>query len=137
MTDKQIKEELKQVATNLGNIEFTVEDELKFCKEVLKRKEQECERLKREAELLKQYKGSKQASYERMQIEWNKAVSQNRDLLKQVGDWQDKYNQLKTENKQAEQKLERIKEICKNGAYDKFNMPLDELSVILKIIDEV
>ena len=46
MTDKQIKEELKQVATNLGNIEFTVEDELKFCKEVLKRKEQECEWLK-------------------------------------------------------------------------------------------
>lgn len=45
MTDKQIKEELKQVATNLGNIEFTVEDELKFCKEVLKRKEQECKKL--------------------------------------------------------------------------------------------
>lgn len=46
MTDKQKKEEIKQVVTNLGNIEFTVEDELKFCKEVLKRKEQECERLK-------------------------------------------------------------------------------------------
>lgn len=45
MTDKQKKEELKQVVTNLGNIEFTVEDELKFCKEVLKRKEQECEKL--------------------------------------------------------------------------------------------
>ena len=48
MTDKQIKEELKQVVTNLGNIKFTVEDELKFCKEVLKRKEQECEELKKE-----------------------------------------------------------------------------------------
>ena len=46
--DKQIKEELKQVVTNLGNIEFTVEDELKFCKEVLKRKEQECEELKKQ-----------------------------------------------------------------------------------------
>ena len=47
MTDKQIKEEIKQVVTNLYNIEFTVEDELKFCKEVLKRKEQECEELKK------------------------------------------------------------------------------------------
>ena len=45
MTDKQIKEKIKQVVTNLGNIEFTVENELKFCKEVLKRKEQECETL--------------------------------------------------------------------------------------------
>ena len=47
MTDKQIKEEIKQVVTNLGNIKFTVEDELEFCKKVLKRKEQECERLNR------------------------------------------------------------------------------------------
>ncbi len=46
MTYKQKKEEIKQVVTNLGNIEFTVEDELKFCKEVLKRKEQECEEWK-------------------------------------------------------------------------------------------
>lgn len=58
MTDKQIKEEIKQVVTNLGNIEFTVEDELEFCKEVLKRKEQECEELKKTLDdLLKvQYK---------------------------------------------------------------------------------
>lgn len=46
MTDKNIKEEIKQVVTNLGNIEFTVEDELKFCKEVLKRKEQKLERIR-------------------------------------------------------------------------------------------
>ena len=44
--NKQIKKEIKQVVTNLGNTEFTVEDELKFCKEILKRKEQECEKLK-------------------------------------------------------------------------------------------
>lgn len=50
MTNKQIKEEIKQVVTNLGNIKFTIEDELKFCKEVLKQKEQECEMLKIEAE---------------------------------------------------------------------------------------
>ena len=47
MTDKQIKEKIKQVVTNLGNIKFTVEDELEFCKQVLKRKEQECEELKK------------------------------------------------------------------------------------------
>ena len=46
MTDKKIKEEIKQVVTNLCNIEFTVEDGLKFCKEILKRKEQECKNLK-------------------------------------------------------------------------------------------
>ena len=70
----------------------------------LTRKTQECEELKKVVELLKQYKGSKQASYERMQIEWNKAVLQNRDLLKQVEDWQDKYNQLKTENEELNKK---------------------------------
>ena len=48
MTYKQIQEEIKQVVTNLSKIKFTVEDELKFCKEVLKRKEQECEELKKE-----------------------------------------------------------------------------------------
>ena len=46
MTDKNIKEEINQVVTNLGNIEFTVEDDLKFCKEVLKRKEQKLERIR-------------------------------------------------------------------------------------------
>lgn len=48
MTDKQIKEDIKQVVTNLGNIKFTVEDELEFCKEVLKRKEQEYKELRKE-----------------------------------------------------------------------------------------
>ena len=61
------------------------------------RKEKECEELKEEVNLLRQYKGSKQASYENMQVEKNKAVSQNQDLLKQVEGWQEKYNKLKAE----------------------------------------
>lgn len=52
MTNKQIKEELKQVVKNLCNIEFTVEDELKLYKEALKRKEQECEKLKAKIEYI-------------------------------------------------------------------------------------
>lgn len=83
MTDKQIKEELKQVVTNLGNIEFTVEDELNFCKEVLKRKEQECEKWK---------------------SNFNDKVSVIEGLLKQL-------DQLKALKEQAEQKLEKIKPI--------------------------
>lgn len=63
----------------------------------LQRKAQECEELKEEVDLLRQYKGSKQASYESMQAEWNNAVSQNRDLLKQVEKWQEKYNKLEAE----------------------------------------
>ncbi len=39
----------------------------------LKRKEQECEKLKKENEILQQYRGSKQASYEAMQKLWNEA----------------------------------------------------------------
>lgn len=53
MTDKQKKEEIKQVVTNLGNIKFTVEDELKFCKEVLKRKEQKCDQYKQALQEIK------------------------------------------------------------------------------------
>ncbi len=63
----------------------------------LQRKEKKCEELKEEINLLRQYKGSKQASYESMQAEWNNAVSQNRDLLKQVEKWQEKYNKLEAE----------------------------------------
>lgn len=74
MTDKQIKEEIKQVVTNLGNIEFTVEDELKFCKEVLKRKEQECEELKAELEL---FKTSNQTTIDQLKAE-------NEELKKQL-----------------------------------------------------
>lgn len=78
------------------------------------RKEKECEELKEEVNLLRQYKGSKQASYENMQVEKNKAVSQNRDLLKQVEGWQEKYNKLEAER-------DKIKAIGDNY-FDEFEM---------------
>ena len=40
----------------------------------------ELDQLKAENETLKQYKASKQASYESMQREWNQAVNKNREL---------------------------------------------------------
>lgn len=33
--------------------------------------------------------------------------------------------------------LEEIEEVCKNGVYDEFEMPLDECSIILNIINKV
>ena len=51
MSNEELKKEIKQVVTKLGNIKFTIEDELEFCKQVLKRKEQECEYWKHQAEL--------------------------------------------------------------------------------------
>ena len=58
----------------------------------------ENEKLDKEVKLLRQYKCSKQASYESMQVERNKAVSRNQDLLKQVEKWQEKCNKLEAEN---------------------------------------
>lgn len=39
------------------------------------------------------------------------------------------------ENSKLKQALEKIEEVCKNGAYDEFKMPLDENSIILDIIN--
>lgn len=46
------------------------------------------------------------------------------------------WQKYKLRMEQAEQKLKRIRDICINGVYDEFHMPLDENSVILQIIDE-
>lgn len=43
-----------------------------------------------------------------------------------------KYN----ENARYRKALEEIEEICKNGVYDEFNMPLDECDFILDIINK-
>jgi chromosome segregation ATPase len=87
-------------------------DHIKRLEEELKAKEQECEELKEklikwlgkegitqsekefyeeqldqlkaENETLKQYKSSKQASYESMQREWNNAVNENRELKTEI-----------------------------------------------------
>lgn len=89
-------------------------DVAKIITEYAAHKEKECEELKEEVNLLRQYKGSKQASYENMQVEKNKAVSQNQDLLKQVERWQEKYNKLQAER-------DKIKAIGDNY-FDEFEM---------------
>ena len=106
MTDKQIEKEIKQVVTNLGNIEFTVEDELNFCKEVLKRKEQE---------------------YEELRKYHNKCCEEN---AKKLEEWLEQYNQVSKDfyngkycNKEncnllkaKEQECEELKETLKTKA---------------------
>lgn len=108
MTDKQIiggRGSAKSYTT-LNTIEVMLENEK--LEEALKVKEQECEelktkllnwlgkeglrqsdkefyeeqldQLKAENEVLKQYKASKQASYESMQRQWNEAINKNRKL---------------------------------------------------------
>ena len=57
------------------------------------------QRLKAENEKLKQYKQSKQASYETMQTEWNKAINESRDV--------------KAENEKYKQALEEVRELAK------------------------
>lgn len=122
MTDKQIiidkpKENKCKFISTTGQCLSPINKSAKYCNEIpeewcyykqLKRKEQECEELKKlnehteielesyfifeedvnkqldqlkaENETLKQYKASKQASYESMQREWNNAVNENREL---------------------------------------------------------
>ena len=46
--------------------------------------EQQLDQLKAENETLKQYKASKQASYESIQREWNQAVNENRELKAEI-----------------------------------------------------
>ena len=67
---------------------------VKCLEQKLQCKEQECEQQKVENETLKQYKGSKQASYETMQNEWNKAVNANRQLKKENEDLKNAYTRL-------------------------------------------
>ena len=89
----------------------------------LKRKEQECERLKNErtVDLVKQLDQLK-AENERLE-----AHSATLDAVIETGRIQ--YKALK-------QTLTEIKEIAKNGCYDDCGMPLDELSIILQKISE-
>jgi chromosome segregation ATPase len=133
----------------------TVNEQLDQLKEQLKRKEKEYEELKEgimpfmngdycvnvcrvkqqfnqlkaEVELLRQYKGSKQASYESMQTEWNKAVSQNQDLLKQNEQWQKKYELLMIKGKEGISK--------RDWAYEQRKKKYDQLKAKLIEIKEI
>ena len=86
--------------------------------------DEQIDKMQDEIHLLQQYKKSKQASYESMQIEWNKAVSQNQDLLKQNENWQKEYWKLEQGNDFLAEKnsrlmscLTEIKEIAESITY--------------------
>ena len=79
-------------------------DEIKNCP--IKENYKQLVHKEKECNLLRQYKGSKQASYESMQIEWNKAVSRNKDLLGQIEKWQELVTELETENEKLKKKKE-------------------------------
>ena len=48
-----------------------------------------------------------------------------------------KYVRKEQECERLKQTLAEIKEVAKNGCYDEYGMPLDELSIILQKISEV
>lgn len=126
MTDKQIKEEIKQVVTNLGNIEFTVEDELKFCKEVLKRKEQEFDQLKVENEKLTKERDEALDLYNRYEHKFNcpfyfkhtaSCIGRKDDFFKHefCKDYPNCWiKELVRDKRKYKQALQEIKEIAEN-----------------------
>ena len=110
----------------------------------------ENEKLDKEVKLLRQYKCSKQASYESMQVERNKAVSRNQDLLKQVEKWQEKCNKLEAENEKLkhdngyevgalEKTIDNLKaenEDLKKQVNDLLNKPEIQDNILWKIDNE-
>lgn len=130
----------------------------------LKEKEQECERLKEENEKLAikcmqndevntffntPIEGwsdnpcdiceSKQ-EYEKLQQEKDQIKKylgiSHKTILERLEELQDFKDKDTTKLLKYEQTLDEIEEICKNGVYDEFRMPLDECSVILNIINK-
>lgn len=130
-------EVLAKIANKLGMNTGIIENNELFCK--IDQLKVENEKLDKEVKLLRQYKCSKQASYESMQVERNKAVSRNQDLLKQVEKWQEKCNKLETENEKLkhdngyevgalEKTIDNL--IAENG---KLKQTLTEIKEIAKI----
>lgn len=72
----------------------------------------------------------------------NEKLRESRDYYKQIVEGcpeicDNGFCQIDHHNKELKQVLNRIKEIAQNGCYDDCGMPLDELSIILKIIEEI
>ena len=125
----KIKNQRKEI-----NIRLEQLDQLKAKLELFKKSNiTTIDQLKAEIETLKQYKASKQASYESMQREWDEAVNENRDLKGKVNEleeelqfakdgeqeWLKQYKlaqeqRVKTdvENNKYKQALEEIKEVA-------------------------
>ncbi len=161
MIDKKekIEKEIKEMIPKLANIEFTKDDELEFCKKVLKdtrqqlaRKTQECEELKsvldswmskceRETRIKELYQdGLDQLKAEN---EIYKNMLDNPEVHVALTDVRtgerDLWQKYKPRMEQAEQKLERIRKYFKNKDISQtslFNINYIEQD-ILQIIDEV
>lgn len=75
------------------------------------------------------------------QSDLNKEINQYKiKIMQLIGIIQDLKECVRVRDKDnAELKLalKQIKEICENGVYDEYRMPLDEFPFILDIIDEV
>lgn len=80
---------------------------------------QEYEKLQQEKDQIKKYLG----------------IS-HKTILERLEELQDFKDKDTTKLLKYEQTLDEIEEICKNGVYDEFRMPLDECSVILNIINK-
>ena len=76
---KAENEELKKIIDEAKNSKLDLKSFL-VGETIQKEYEQQLDQLKAENDTLKQYKASKQASYESMQREWNQAVNENREL---------------------------------------------------------
>lgn len=109
---KRKEQELKLAENHIKDLNLMVhngEERVSEIEQKLKRKEQEFE----------QYKKSKQASYETMQIEWNEAKNEVKKYKKLAEDFEnDFYNSLSDKEsnllKKYKQALEEIREIQKD-----------------------
>lgn len=86
------------------------------------------------------YKQKKQIEIEELRQECEELKGKYKnvlDLAKQNADANEYcLQELEQENYRYRKALEEIEEICKNGVYDEFNMPLDECDFILDIINK-
>ena len=143
---EELKEDRERWKSNFNGKVSAIEELL----QQLDQLKAENEKLDKEVKLLRQYKCSKQASYESMQVERNKAVSRNQDLLKQVEKWQEKCNKLEAENEKLkhdngyevgalEKTIDNLKaenEDLKKQVNDLLNKPEIQDNILWKIDNE-
>ncbi len=91
MTDKEIKKEITQIIPKLANIEFTKDDEIEFYKNFLteidnelRRKEQECEEMKKEKDLYKVWYRAKHDDWADVFIKNVKRNNKFKEGLKEI-----------------------------------------------------
>ena len=105
-----IYKQLKRKEQECEELEEIIQLQNKMQMEVCEEKNKELDQLKAEIETLKQYKASKQASYESMQREWNNAVNENRELKAENENWQKEYWKLEQGNDFLAETNSRLKQ---------------------------